>query len=422
MSTQENSLANQFPTQISSYHLRLVFFQYECTYLLTHLSSYLKKIQRHCPECTLDIPSMQIYHSLLQFESTPNTKISAYQLFPIQIKLIHGFHPSELYFLASFSNQETLFPDSFQLLHPLQTVGTQTLLALNTTTGTLPVPSHLPIHQKDDIEVFNLTLSTCFESLQFSEPPFKIWKSVESYFGNLNFPTNMSILAGLPPVQHAHPPPSIPHPPKNLRWSQRVANRTFDIPNPRYPSPHQNIPYHTLHRPEMDLNPSTSIFPPYPPGIRSLHSPHNDSVQTSYSEHTPFQQIPASDTQPHRPPVPGSFQQIPPARPSMGFAVPSSYLPASTQPGLAHPAPTNSGLASTRPSYVNSSPSNLGYRHDTLNNISAKLSQINETNWSQSSNHSNNTDLLYRLNILRGSHSPTVTAVLRCMQVPVNLY
>ena len=162
MSTQETSLmTTQIPTQTSSYHLRVVFFQYETTYLLTHLASYFKKIQRHCPECTLEIPTMQIYHSLIQFQSTPTTKISAYQLFPIQIRLIHGFNPSQLYFLATFANQDTLFPDSFQLLHPLQTSGTQTLLALNPPSGTLPVPSHYPIHQKDDIEVFSLTLSTC---------------------------------------------------------------------------------------------------------------------------------------------------------------------------------------------------------------------------------------------------------------------
>ena len=121
----------QPPTIISTYHLRVIFFQYETTYLLTHSESCLKQIQRHCPEFQLELPTMEIYHSLIQFQSTPLTKIPAYQLFPIQVQLIHSFNPSQLYFLAILDNQETLFPQSFQLLNPLQKSGTKTLLALN---------------------------------------------------------------------------------------------------------------------------------------------------------------------------------------------------------------------------------------------------------------------------------------------------
>ena len=69
---QENAPGpTQIPTIISTYHLRVIFFQYETTYLLTHLESYLKQIQRHCPEFQLELPTMQIYHSLINFKVPP---------------------------------------------------------------------------------------------------------------------------------------------------------------------------------------------------------------------------------------------------------------------------------------------------------------------------------------------------------------
>ena len=234
MSIQENPLIPRTPpTIISTYHLRVIFFQYETTFLLTHLDNYLKQIQRHCPEFQPELPTMQIYHSLLQFQSTPLTKIPAYQLFPIKVQLIHSFNPSQVYFLANLDNQETLFPQSFELLNPKQTSGSKTLLALNTDSGTLLIPSHHPPHQQENIEIFSLSLSACLESFQFSEAPFTVWKPVEASFGRLHFPSNMSILAALPPVQYAnhlsHPPPALPSQ-KNLRWTERPVTTS----NPNY--------------------------------------------------------------------------------------------------------------------------------------------------------------------------------------------
>ena len=403
---QENpSGPPQPPTIISTYHLRVIFFQYETTYLLTHLESYLKQIQRHCPEFQLELPTMEIYHSLIQFQSTPMTKIPAYQQFPIKVQLIHSFNPSQLYFLAILDNQETLFPQSFQLLNPLQKSGTKTLLALNTNSGTLLVPSHYPPHQQDNIEIFSLTLSTCLESLQFSESPFKVWKSVESSFGHLHFPTNMSILAALPPVQYSnplsYPPPAIPHQ-KNLRWSGRAVNQTVDH---NYLSPIQNAPHPTFHQPEMEHQHPLG-FPHYPSGIRSLPPSHNTSVQTQHSDNLPFHtdstnyhQIPTSDIQASTPLIPGVPQPSAPLRPKMSFAVPSALPelrpPAPTDPPPAHRLPGPASQAHL-PSYVEANPSSQDYRHEALHNITLHLNQMSDT-----SNQS--TDIMNRFNALRGT-------------------
>ena len=403
---QENpSGPPQPPTIISTYHLRVIFFQYETTYLLTHLESYLKQIQRHCPEFQLELPTMEIYHSLIQFQSTPMTKIPAYQQFPIKVQLIHSFNPSQLYFLAILDNQETLFPQSFQLLNPLQKSGTKTLLALNTNSGTLLVPSHHPPHQQDNIEIFSLTLSTCLESLQFSESPFKVWKSVESSFGHLHFPTNMSILAALPPVQYSnplsYPPPAIPHQ-KNLRWSGRAVNQTVDH---NYLSPIQNAPHPSFHQPEMEHQHPLG-FPHYPSGIRSLPPSHNTSVQTQHSDNLPFHtdstnyhQIPTSDIQASTPLIPGVPQPSAPLRPKMSFAVPSALPelrpPAPTDPPPAHRLPGPASQAHL-PSYVEANPSSQDYRHEALHNITSHLNQMSDT-----SNQS--TDIMNRFNALRGT-------------------
>ena len=92
---------------------------------MAHLNSYMKTIMRNRPDIgQLDLPSMQINHTLLQFQSPPETKISAFQLFPLKIQLIHSFQPSQLFFQAALANQEALFPQSITLLHPDQEVGT----------------------------------------------------------------------------------------------------------------------------------------------------------------------------------------------------------------------------------------------------------------------------------------------------------
>lgn len=273
----------------ATYHLRATFFTYDSHFLMTHLNSYIKTIMRNKPDLEhLDLPSMQINHTLLQFQSLPETKISAFQLFPLEIQLIHAFQPSQLYFQAALANQTTLFPGSITLQHPLQEIGSKTLLALNTQTGTLPVPSHYDSHQKESIQIFNLNLSLCLESLQFAEAPFLHWKAVEQFNGNLHFPNTMSILAALPAVQNFLPPNILfpPHQPKNLRWSTRPVENNFDHHLPRNYRPLPSNLQH--HAPEFDHTPQVVSSRPTPP---SSHIPLTDPVlqPSPTTQHQPLQ-------------------------------------------------------------------------------------------------------------------------------------
>ena len=157
-----------------TYHLKTLFSNYEKSYLMEHLIQYLQKIQRHLPQ-TQTIPQAQNFlnsdHILLQFESSPESCINAYKLFPLEVMLWHTFSPSELFFTAKLTNSE-LFPNSYNLLHSQQTDLTQnTMLALSTPTGKLNIPSHYPKHQQKPILIYNLTLNLHLEQLQYAMAP-----------------------------------------------------------------------------------------------------------------------------------------------------------------------------------------------------------------------------------------------------------
>ena len=445
MAAQDHSLINHNPPTISStYHLRILFYQYEQTFLLEHLHNYLKQIQRNSPQFTPNLPNMNIHHSLIQFQSVPLTRISAYQLFPINVRIIHSFNPSQISFLAQFENQENLFPQSFQLLHPKQTSGSSTLLALDTETGTMIVPSHHPPHQTEDIEVFSLSISACLESLQFSEAPFDTWRPVEASFGRLHFPSNMSILAALPPVQYpnplSQPPPALPNQ-KNLRWTERPVIQASPTYAASRPDVH-NPPFYQ----QMENQPSNS-FLEYPHGIRQI-------PQANHSAHQQFSDIPSSNTTstryyqrqnsdipefpptipptnpptipPTNPPtipptIPLVKQPLAPLRPRISVPTPGEPpqlqpFPTSQSLPLAPPVPTSNSLPQrlpaqsigipsapvlhdSPPSYAEANPAHRDYRTDTLLNITSHLHKMSDSSL----------DNLHRFNALRG-HSPLIPA------------
>ena len=77
---------------------------------------------------------MTTHHEIVQFDTTSETVISAFQLFQLKIELIHDFNPSsEVYFSAYLQNANDLFPECYQLLHNLQNEDSlSTLLLLST--------------------------------------------------------------------------------------------------------------------------------------------------------------------------------------------------------------------------------------------------------------------------------------------------
>ena len=88
--------------ETTAFHLRVGFSNYEKSYLIEHLNSYLAKVKRYDPSMNVDTPSMTSNHDLLQFESTPETNIQAFQLFQLKIDLIMPSIPRSCIFLSNF--------------------------------------------------------------------------------------------------------------------------------------------------------------------------------------------------------------------------------------------------------------------------------------------------------------------------------
>ena len=263
---------------VQTYHLKLSFSQYEKSYLMEHLTQYSKKIQRHLPKQTFtqDPPFMTSDHRLLQFESTQTSLIPAYDSFLLDVKFWHTFQPSQLCFTAKMSNLN-FFPNAYCLLHQSQTdVTPDTLLALDTSTGTHLVPSHLPPHEVKPLLIYQLSLNIHLEQLQYSLAPYNDWHQIETEAGHLNFPTTPSVnFSQLPPIQNKHFQPVLPQLP-----------RAVHFPHRRSTQHHQNYdPYQDI----QDLrNRQTTLFqlvhqqPPPPVQVQQqCHQPAGDPVNNN---------------------------------------------------------------------------------------------------------------------------------------------
>jgi hypothetical protein len=81
--------------QAQTYHLRVLFSNYEKSYLTEHLVLYLRKIQRHLPQSEISKSHtfLNTNHSLIQFESTAESFINAYEIFTLHLTCAIPFPP-----------------------------------------------------------------------------------------------------------------------------------------------------------------------------------------------------------------------------------------------------------------------------------------------------------------------------------------
>ena len=236
-------------SQTQTYHLRVLFSNYEKSYLGEHLVVYLRKIQRHLPhsEISQDNTSLNTNHSLIQFESSAESSINAYEIFTLQVNLCHAFNPSELFFMAKFLNVDQ-FSQSYALTNSQQIIDPDqsTMLSLNTPTGKLQVASHYPVHQQKMKIINSLTLNIHLEQLQYSMAPYNIWQQVETSGGHLYFPSQPGILHSFPPPpkrNHQHFSPS----PKKCWLSQTNLPRRHSAAK----SPTSSTIYKVFTKPEQ---------------------------------------------------------------------------------------------------------------------------------------------------------------------------
>ena len=254
---------------IQTYHLKLSFSQYEKSYLTEHLTQYVKKIQRHLPKLTLDTdpPFMLSDHRLLQFESTATSLTPAYDSFLLDVKFWHMFQPSRLLFTAKFSNLN-FFPNAYCLLHQAQTDEIpNTLLSLDTASGTHLVPSHLLPHEIKPLLISQLSLNIHLEQLQYSLAPYDHWHQVESTAGHLHFPTTPSVdFSQLPPIQNKHYQPVLPPLPRAVHFPHGRANHH-----------HQNYdPYNDIQDLKSRLTKFSQLMHQQrPPPVQVHHQPHH---------------------------------------------------------------------------------------------------------------------------------------------------
>ena len=282
--------------EVQTYHLRALFSNYEKSFLTEHLVIYLRRIQRHLPQS--EISQTQTFlnsnHSLIQFESSAESFVNAYEIFNLQVNLCHSFSPSELFFTAKLLNIEQ-FPHPYALTNSQQTADPNhaTMLSLNTPTGTLPVISHYPKHQQKTIVIYSLTLNLHLEQLQYSMAPYNKWHQVETAGGHLYFPSEPGILHSFPPLQN-ETIRTFPHLPRNVGFHQ---------PNYQDDFPQQNI---RPHRPFANRNTFSDRAPQFHQQPNPLSEFQNFSPIHGPPPNTTHIQTGVAYTDPVFPPVPNN--------------------------------------------------------------------------------------------------------------------
>ena len=128
--------------------MKICFTNYDTTFIQQHLRSYIEKVNRYVPHLEMKTPRMKQDHTLLQFARRDVTTVPAYQLFTINIKMVHSFVPrSRVYFVCSLDNAETMLQDCCSLITSLEPEDSkESLLPLTTEDGSFPIPSIYPNH------------------------------------------------------------------------------------------------------------------------------------------------------------------------------------------------------------------------------------------------------------------------------------
>ena len=198
--------------------MKICFTNYDTSFIQQHLKSYIEKVSRYVPYQKIETPRMKQDHPLLQFAHKDVTRVPAYQLFTINIKMVHSFVPtSRVYFVCALKNAETMFQNCCSLITSLQPEDSkETLLPLATQDGSFPIPSIYPNHKVKPIILFTFALDISLEQMLYALVPYSSWRPVTAKEGKLSFPLEQSIIHTLPSLQHTPP---------NFLLSQRPQRR-----------------------------------------------------------------------------------------------------------------------------------------------------------------------------------------------------
>ena len=186
-----------------SHQIRIELFSYEKGCLEAYIDGAMESIKRSHPMAKFEAFSMLTFHRLLEFQT--NTVLStapAFGFFKLTIKLVQSSSPPEIFFTCNFPEASLYFPGCEHIVANYQDPEMKhTVLNLTTPNGRLAIP---PVHQYTQerlVVLHQFSLNVLKENLSFSNPPYEIWKQVESKHGYLSFPKTQSVSVLLPDQQ-----------------------------------------------------------------------------------------------------------------------------------------------------------------------------------------------------------------------------
>jgi hypothetical protein len=174
---------------MESFQIAVQLSTLEQNYIKAFVQHHLKRVQRFYPNLTLLCPDLKSFHKLLQINSSKKTKIDFYQIFSLQVDLLHFFDPSYLA-LSIKLVQAPIFDKDFIILTPLTQPVTllATMLEFDTDTGILPVKNTFEGQTFGGPKTLKTLFLQCHpEILNYAAAPFQSWKQLSANKGKIVF-------------------------------------------------------------------------------------------------------------------------------------------------------------------------------------------------------------------------------------------
>ena len=165
-------------TTFQTFQIAVTLSTLEQNYISAYVQHHLKRVQRYHPNLTLQCPDLKSFHKLIQINSSKRTKIDFYQIFSLQVDLMHYFNPSFLALSIKLVQSSTFDKDFITLTPTNQPSSLQaTLLEFENDSGILPVKNTFDGQSFAGPKSLKTIFLQCHpEILSYSASPYQIWK------------------------------------------------------------------------------------------------------------------------------------------------------------------------------------------------------------------------------------------------------
>ena len=174
---------------VESFQLAVQLSTLEQNYIKAFVQHHLKRVQRFHPNLTLVSPNLKSFHKLIQINATKKTTIDFYQIFSLQVDLLHFFYPSYLALSIKLVQASIFDKDFIILTPPTQPVNLlATLLEFDTDSGVLPVKNTYVGQSFGGQKTLQTLLLQCHpEIINYAAAPFQSWKQLSASHGKIVF-------------------------------------------------------------------------------------------------------------------------------------------------------------------------------------------------------------------------------------------